>query len=47
VGMAATKRFALVSDEYSVEDAVLFGSPQTNAWFDISSFTCVVVHWGS
>jgi len=26
VGMAATKRFALVSDEYSVEDAVLFGS---------------------
>ena len=40
VGMAATKRFALVSDECSVEDAVLFGSPQTNAWFDISSFTC-------
>jgi len=40
VGMAATKRFALVSDEYSVEDAILFGSPQTSAWFDISSFTC-------
>jgi len=40
VGMTAEKRFALVSDEFTVDDAVLFGAPGTSAWFDIGSFTC-------
>jgi len=43
--MTAEKRFALVSDEFTVDDAVLFGAPGTSAWFDIGVLRVMGVRW--